>query len=126
MSIGKRLKALVDSQNISVQKFAIMLGQSEASVYNYLSDKTVPKLDTASVILSSFPDVNPYWLLLGKGEMMVKEGEYANIGKEEESSIPSSLQKQYEDKILDLERIIESNERTIKNQEDMIEILKRG
>ena len=62
MSIGKRLKALVDSQNISVQKFAIMLGQSEASVYNYLSGKTVPKLDAGSILLEAFPKMNPYWL----------------------------------------------------------------
>lgn len=124
MSIGKRLKTLIEDQKISVQRFAVMLGQSEASVYNYLSDKTVPKLDTASIILDAFPGINPYWLLLGKGDMMIKEGETANAGKMKEDSISNSLQKQYEDKIQDLERIIDSNERTIRNQQEMIEMLR--
>jgi transcriptional regulator with XRE-family HTH domain len=73
MSIGQRIKELIKEKDISVQKFASIIGQAEKSVYNYANGKTMPKADVLQKIISSYPDVNSNWLLTGQGPMFLED-----------------------------------------------------
>ena len=64
--IVDRIKQIIDYKNISVRKFCIEIG-----VANGFLDK-VKDVGSEKVakILYAFPDINPEWLLTGKGEMI--------------------------------------------------------
>lgn len=50
-------------------EFAKKVGTSEANIRNY-REKTVPKFDFIEKLFEKIPEINPNWLLTGKGKML--------------------------------------------------------
>jgi hypothetical protein len=46
-----------------------------------INKQTDPSFKIVSAILKSFRDINPYWLILGEGEMLIEEKELLSFEK---------------------------------------------
>ena len=75
-SVKERLKQFIDTLNISEREFCRRIGVSSSYV---MSIKKSIQPDKMQAISIQFPELNPLWLLLGQGEMLLpnekKEGE---------------------------------------------------
>ena len=75
----KRLQKVMDFYGETSSSFAEKIGAQRSSISHILSGRNKPSLDFVLKVLSSFPDVELYWLLNGKG----------TFPKEEKSEIQS-------------------------------------
>ncbi|MGC1203378.1 MAG: helix-turn-helix transcriptional regulator [Flavobacteriaceae bacterium] len=64
----KRLQKIIDYYGESASSFAEKVGVQRSSISHILSGRNKPSLDFILKILSTFPEVELYWLLNGKGE----------------------------------------------------------
>ncbi|MBU2951987.1 helix-turn-helix transcriptional regulator [Tamlana agarivorans] len=69
----KRLQKVMDYYGESASSFAEKIDVQRSSISHILSGRNKPSLDFVLKILSSFPEVNLYWLLNGKGEFPQSE-----------------------------------------------------
>lgn len=75
MNTVKRIKCFIDYKGISVRKFEETVGFSNGSFASqYKKNKTIG-VDKVENILHLFPEINPEWLLTGKGEMLKTDNE---------------------------------------------------
>jgi len=74
-TIGQRIKFLIESENISVRKFAQTLDVAETNIRNYLDKGTKPSSDALEKIVRSFPRTNIVWLVTGEGEPFLSESD---------------------------------------------------
>ena len=63
-----RLQKVIDYYGESASSFAEKIGVQRSSISHILSGRNKPSLDFVLKILSSFPEVELYWLMNGKGE----------------------------------------------------------
>ena len=63
----KRLQQIINFYSLSASSFADKIGVQRSSISHILSGRNKPSLDFVMKILSSFPEVDLYWLLNGKG-----------------------------------------------------------
>lgn len=63
----KRLQNVMDFYGESPSSFAEKIGVQRSSISHILSGRNKPSLDFILKVLSSFPEVELYWLLNGKG-----------------------------------------------------------
>jgi transcriptional regulator with XRE-family HTH domain len=63
----KRLQKVIDYYGESSSSFAEKIGVQRSSISHILSGRNKPSLDFILKILSTFPEVELYWLLNGKG-----------------------------------------------------------
>ena len=62
-----RLQKVMDFYGESASSFAEKIGVQRSSISHILSGRNKPSLDFVMKVLSSFPEVELYWLLNGKG-----------------------------------------------------------
>ncbi len=67
-----RLQKVMDFYGESASSFAEKIGVQRSSISHVLSGRNKPSLDFVLKILSSFPEVELYWLLNGKGNFPPK------------------------------------------------------
>mgnify|MGYP000312490472 CR=1 FL=1 len=65
---AKRLQKVIDFYDESASSFAVKIGVQRSSISHILSGRNKPSLDFVMKILHSYPEVELYWLLNGKGE----------------------------------------------------------
>ena len=63
----KRLQKIMDYYGESASSFAEKIGVQRSSISHILSGRNKPSLDFVLKVLHSFPEVELYWLLNGKG-----------------------------------------------------------
>jgi len=63
----KRLQKVMDFYGESPSSFADKIGVPRSSISHILSGRNRPSLDFVLKILNSFPEIELYWLLNGKG-----------------------------------------------------------
>lgn len=64
----KRLQKVIDFYGESASSFAEKIGVQRSSISHILSGRNKPSLDFVMKVLSSYPEVELYWLMNGKGE----------------------------------------------------------
>lgn len=64
---ARRLQKVIDYYGESASSFAEKIGVQRSSISHILSGRNKPSLEFVLKILSSFPEVELYWLLNGKG-----------------------------------------------------------
>lgn len=69
----KRLQKVIDYYSESASSFAEKIGVQRSSISHILSGRNKPSLDFVLKVLASFPEVDLYWLLNGKGEFPKQE-----------------------------------------------------
>ena len=114
-SVKERLKQFIDTLNISEREFCRRIGVSSSYV---MSIKKSIQPDKMQAISIHFPELNPLWLLLGQGEMLLSDGK--KEGEQNTGGLPSSelLAKLLEEANSEKARllsIIESQQRTIES-----------
>ncbi|MFO7613331.1 MAG: helix-turn-helix transcriptional regulator [Bacteroidales bacterium] len=74
-----RIRKILELKNESASDFAEKLGVQRSSVSHIMSGRNNPGLEFLQKILTSYPDINPDWLLLGKGEIFRKQTESVKL-----------------------------------------------
>jgi len=64
----KRLQKVIDYYGESASSFAEKISVQRSSISHILSGRNKPSLDFVLKVLSSFPEVELYWLMNGKGK----------------------------------------------------------
>lgn len=116
-SVKERLKQFIDTLNISEREFCRRIGVSSSYV---MSIKKSIQPDKMQAISIHFPELNPLWLLLGQGEMLLSDGKKEGEQQQNTGGLPSSelLAKLLEEANSEKARllsIIESQQRTIES-----------
>jgi transcriptional regulator with XRE-family HTH domain len=116
-SVKERLKQFIDTLNISEREFCRRIGVSSSYV---MSIKKSIQPDKMKAISIHFPELNPLWLLLGQGEMLLSDGKKEGEQRQNTGGLPSSelLAKLLEEANSEKARllsIIESQQRTIES-----------
>lgn len=64
-----RIVQLINSEGLTSSKFADTIGVQRSSISHILSGRNNPSLDFIQKILTSFPAIDPNWLISGSGNM---------------------------------------------------------
>ncbi|WP_040282228.1 helix-turn-helix domain-containing protein [Psychroserpens damuponensis] len=75
----KRLQKVIDFYGESASSFAEKIGVQRSSISHILSGRNKPSLDFVLKVLSSFPEVELYWLMNGKGIFPAQKKQDENI-----------------------------------------------
>ncbi|WP_127846142.1 helix-turn-helix transcriptional regulator [Psychroflexus aestuariivivens] len=70
---SKRLKIIFDYYDLSASSFAEKIDVGRASISHILSGRNKPSLDFVLKVVSTFEEVELYWLLNGKGNFPKSE-----------------------------------------------------
>ena len=116
-SVKERLKQFIDTLNISEREFCRRIGVSSSYV---MSIKKSIQPDKMQAISIHFPELNPLWLLLGQGEMLLSDGKKEGEQRQNTGGLPSSellarLLEEANSEKARLLSIIESQQRTIES-----------
>lgn len=89
-NFAKRLQEVIDFYGESASSFSEKIGVQRSSISHILSGRNKPSLDFVLKILSTYPEVELYWLLNGKGTFPI-----SNTSPKEErkkTEVPLELQ----------------------------------
>jgi plasmid maintenance system antidote protein VapI len=67
--LAERVKEIMEDQEYSPSGFADTIDVPRPIISHILSGRNKPSLDVIQKILMRFPELNPWWLLTGKGNM---------------------------------------------------------
>jgi transcriptional regulator with XRE-family HTH domain len=67
-----RLQKVIDRYSETASSFAEKIGVQRSSISHILSGRNKPSLDFVMKVLHSYPEVELYWLMNGKGEFPSK------------------------------------------------------
>ncbi len=68
-----RLEKILDFYQVSAAAFADKIGVQRSSISHILTGRNKPSLEFVMKVVRSYPEVNLYWLLNGKGEFPSKD-----------------------------------------------------
>lgn len=71
----KRLEQLFEFYDLTSSSFADKIGVQRSSLSHLLSGRNKPSLDLILKIIAVFPEIDLYWILLGKGDLHYKKKE---------------------------------------------------
>ncbi|MDD5570929.1 MAG: helix-turn-helix transcriptional regulator [Bacteroidales bacterium] len=118
----ERIQLIMKSKNIMASTFADEIGVQRSAMSHIVSGRNNPSLDFIQKVLKKYPEVNPEWLLSGKGEMNKKvlglfdAEEIKNIQNAfDETKTSSDVElKAGNEEIKTLENIVEKSKETVK------------
>ena len=84
----ERLKTLIDHYELSPSLFADRIGMQRSSISHLLNGRNRPSLDFVMKVIKTFPEVNIYWLLNGKGSFPGQSKKDGNEDNIEASPLP--------------------------------------
>jgi transcriptional regulator with XRE-family HTH domain len=64
-----RIQKIIEDKNLSPSSFADEVGLNRAVVSHILHGRNKPGLENLQRILTTYPDINPGWLISGNGAM---------------------------------------------------------
>lgn len=74
----KRLEIIMDYYGLNASLFADKISVQRSSISHLLSGRNKPSLDFILKIMDVFPDVDLYWILMGKGSFPNVESKNEN------------------------------------------------
>lgn len=92
-----RISLLLKAKNISASQFADEISVQRSSISHVLSGRNKPSLEFVQKILKRYPEINPDWLLFGKGPMNMEFNLFSEINESlpvKEEAITKALSKQ--------------------------------
>lgn len=113
-SIGERLRTFLEAERIRPNTLARQSANSSTQIYNILNGRKYGT-DKLLQIIEALPTLNIYWLLLGEGNMYINQ----TTAKAEVSTTEAN-------KIVEMQREIESLQAMVKLQEMTIHAYKRS
>ena len=79
---AKRLEKIMGEYDLTASAFADHIDVGRSSISHILSGRNKPSLDFVMKIVETFPEVELYWLLNGKGNFPTKAHETVTSNKE--------------------------------------------
>jgi len=73
----KRLEILMEHFGINASSLADKIGVQRSSISHLLSGRNKPSLDFVLKIMDLFPEINLYWILNGKGNLLKDEVDFS-------------------------------------------------
>lgn len=120
-SVKERLKEFIKAEGISEREFCRRVGVGSAYIQS-IRKSIMP--DTLQQITIQFPRLNPLWLLLGEGEMLMPEAKpEAEASEIRPSEMLAKLLDEAKEEKARLLSIIESQQRIMESQQRTIENL---
>ncbi len=96
-TIGERLQILVKQLNTTAARLALDVGVSKSS-FSKNKVGSSPNSETIAKIIDKYRNINPMWLLLGEGDMMIIKEYNAIVSNhliEDPEPVIIELQKKY-------------------------------
>ncbi len=87
-----RIAEIIETQKLTSQKFASLIGVVPAAVSHILNGRNKPSMDVIEKILNTFRTINPDWLILGVGAMYRETGETSKKQQVEVKITPNKPQ----------------------------------
>lgn len=82
---AKRIQKIIEYHGETASSFAEKIGVQRSSISHVLSGRNKPSLEFVLKVVSSYPEVELYWLLNGKGKFPSEER--VELKKENPSSL---------------------------------------
>ena len=102
---SERLQKVIDFYEESASSFAEKIGVQRSSISHILSGRNKPSLDFVMKVLHSYPEVELYWLLNGKGQFP-KTNQISNVTEPNTTNPNSQNQRLNTDVASDIEKIV--------------------
>jgi len=64
-----RILQIIETEHLTSGKFALFIGSQPSIISHILNGRNKPSMEIIQKILTSFPAINPDWLILGSGSM---------------------------------------------------------
>ena len=93
----ERIKMYAKKKDLSLRHISLSIKLSGAYLSNSIKQGSIPSVEIISKIIDKYPDLSPYWLLTGKGSMIIKSGLVEEI--EQTYRISKSIDEIIDDKI---------------------------
>lgn len=68
-TINQRINFLIESQNLSIRKFAMDIEFTDTTIHRIVKNEAKPGYEVISAILNHHPTLSADWLIKGEGEM---------------------------------------------------------
>ncbi len=85
-----RLEKILSFYNLSASSFADKIGVQRSSISHLLTGRNKPSLEFVMKVVTSYPEVNLYWLLNGKGTFPLKKESTASPSQSSPPPIKST------------------------------------
>ncbi|WP_297765783.1 helix-turn-helix transcriptional regulator [uncultured Muriicola sp.] len=95
-----RLEKILTFYNLSASSFADKIGVQRSSISHLLTGRNKPSLEFVMKVVTSYPEVNLYWLLNGKGSFPAKKESTASPSLSSPTPIPSTSRERTIEKII--------------------------
>lgn len=116
MSLGERVRYLIDKDGITAYEVSVKTGISQSTLSRVLNNSTLKLSVKNSDALAEYFHVHKSWLLTGNGEMLLKGGENPVSGLEKAGECERC--KALEKDIEHYKQIIEAKDETIRAYQD--------
>lgn len=80
-SVLERLNRIISYYDISLRKFAISLGVHYNTIQNTFYRQSDVSFTILHKVITTYPEINPEWLMTGKGEMIRDVNEMKEMTK---------------------------------------------
>ncbi|WP_321316351.1 helix-turn-helix transcriptional regulator [Labilibaculum sp.] len=94
-----RIVQLINSEGLTSSKFADTIGVQRSSISHILSGRNNPSLDFVQKILTSFPSIDPNWLISGMGNMYKSQDSPSLFQEQETNQTPLEIQPNHPPKL---------------------------
>jgi transcriptional regulator with XRE-family HTH domain len=119
-NIGERIDLFLLKKNITRAKLGEALGVTGTTIASYCTGKSKPNSDFLEAAANVF-DLNPMWLLVGAGPMILTEDEYGCPFREEEEMVDYQAQiLKLKHELADKDRELAAIERAMGKQQALI------
>ena len=97
----ERLQQYAKAKNLSLRSISLSAAQSASYLSNSLKQGSTPSVEVVSNIIDKYPDLNPNWLLTGKGVMVLVENLMSSSGEilGQNKSIDQLIDEKIDDKL---------------------------
>ena len=72
MKVVARLKQFIENQGVSYNSLDVKLGAGKGYIGKQIKNQGSIGSDVLEKLLSQYPELNPKWLLTGKGQMLTQ------------------------------------------------------
>ncbi len=120
IEIKDRILQMLKEENLTYTKFAEKLDVQPSSISHIVSGRNKPSLEFLQKVLKNFTNINPLWLIIGKGDMFVQKANVQtkinfDAAEEHKNNSPSLLpDTDNSQAVKDKEEITANQERKIK------------
>ncbi len=92
--MNSRLLQFLNAENITQAQFADSIGVARASISHIISGRNKPSYEFISAMMRRYPQLNPEWLILGKGRMYNDVAARTQNREQTQTQSPSRTQNQ--------------------------------